>query len=85
MKKNKKKERIEKEEEERKKKMPKKKKCRGRKKEKKKKTQRESVQVECVWGKVVGSCVSEIIIKKVRKYYLNKRWCIIDNLMRVIL
>ena len=43
--------------------------------------------MECVWGKVVGPWVSEIIKikKKVRKYYLNKRWCIIDNLMRVFL
>ena len=41
-----------------------------------------------MWGKVVGSYVSEIINKKkkrVTKYYLNKRGCIIDNIMQVIL
>ena len=68
----------------------KRKQCRGRKKEKKekkKKKERECLGGVCVWGKVVGPWVSEIIKikKKVRKYYLNKRWCIIDNLMRVFL
>ena len=35
---------------------------------------------------MVGSCMGKGIIKKnVKKYYFNKRRCIIDNLMRVFL
>ena len=84
--------RNEKEYEERKMKMPKKKTMQRKKEgegegEKEKERERECLGGVCVWGKVVGPWVSEIIKikKKVRKYYLNKRWCIIDNLMRVFL
>ena len=31
------------------------------------------------WGRV------REIIKKVKKYYFNKKWCIIDNLKRIFL
>ena len=58
----------------------------GRKQKEEGEKERERVFREVVCGKVVEPCMSKgNNNKNVREYYFNKRWCIIDNLMRVFL